>query len=34
MRFDDNLTDNLMHVVNYIIDCHDPGEWANSVTVR
>ena len=34
MRYEDDLTDNLMHVANYIIDCHDPGDWATSVTVR
>ena len=34
MRYEDDLTETLMHVANYIIDCHDPGKWASSVTVR
>lgn len=34
MRWDDNFTENVMHTANYVIDCHDPGDWATNVTVR
>lgn len=33
MRFDDEMIA-IMHTANYIIDCHDPGDWATHVTVR
>ena len=34
MRYEDDMTTNLLHIANYIIDCQDPGEWATTVTVR